>query len=271
MSRRGAWGMMAMAACASLSGVRAAAQDTTAVRADTTCPVEIQVDLEARRVTRVACVGERDRTPPTLLATPLLAEDHWAVRAAWRAEALGLARFLPAQRAVPRAEVAHALREAAMGADSSPFRDLARGWWARFTEEFPELADGGRAWEAIALLGGEGTVGFERWTGRLAPAIGYSGTRQSPLPLRDVSNPRATLFAGAAVKNASGSMEGAWRGGELVLRQWDVAAGFGAFQLSVGRAPVGYGWGRTGGIVYSDPDPLPRIELESTRPFRLPW
>ena len=36
------------------------------------------------------------------------------------------------------------------------------------------------------------------------------------------------------------------------------------------RARVGYAYGATGGIVLSDPDPLPRAELRTTRPVRLP-
>ncbi|HEU4559535.1 MAG TPA: capsule assembly Wzi family protein, partial [Longimicrobium sp.] len=96
-------------------------------------------------------------------------------------------------------------------------------------------------------------------------------TRQDPQPLPDLSDPAAALSLGVATRSASLSGEGAWRGGEAVLRRWDAAVGFGAFQLSVGRAPLGYGWGRMGSVVLATPDALPRVELQSTRPFRLPW
>jgi hypothetical protein len=206
-------------------------------------------------------------------ASPLLPFDHWAVQAARRAEAMGLTRFFPAQRAVPRAEVARALLQSAGNASTPRLQRLTQGWLDRFREEFPEYGPGStsRSSGAVTLLGSPLTVGFERWTGRLAPAIGYQTLRQDPQPLPDVSDPRATLWTGIATQWASLSGEGAYRGGEAVLRQWDAALGFGAFQLSVGRAPVGYGWGRMGGIVYASPDPLPRIEFQSTRPFRLPW
>ncbi|HET7462306.1 MAG TPA: capsule assembly Wzi family protein, partial [Longimicrobium sp.] len=211
---------------------------------------------------------------PRYGASPLLPFEHWAVQAARRAEALGLTRFFPAQRAVPRQQVAVALAEAAQNAPDPPLRRVAMGWVTRFGEEFPEYAY--PAARPIAgtrvLAGARAAVGYDRWTGRLAPVVGYgAGLRQEPLPLREVSDLRATLAAGVTSSWASLSGEGAYRGGEALLREWDAAVGVGGFQLSVGRAQVGYGWGRTGGIVYADPDPLPRIELESTRPFHLPW
>lgn len=280
--------MAIVAVCVS---VRAAAQDTTAVSTDTiavsvdtiavstdTIPylTDTVVAVDSARVAIPAAPAnpgdvECGGVPETRFhASPLLPEDHWAVRAAWRAEALGLTRFLPAQRAVPRAEVARALFEAQANAGTPALQDLAEGWMVRFVEEFPEYAGPGRTRGGVTLLGGEAAVGYDRWTGRITPAIGFLSIRQDPRPLPDVSDGRASLLGGVAIPNASASAEGAWRGGEAVLRQWDVAVGAGAFQLSVGRAPVGYGWGRTGGLVYADPDPLPRVELRTTRPFRLP-
>src|SRR5206468_3168191 len=74
----------------------------------------------------------------TFRASPLLPFEHWAVRAARRAEAMGLTRFFPAQRAVPRSQVARALADAARNAESPALRRLTAGWAARFVEEFPE-------------------------------------------------------------------------------------------------------------------------------------
>ncbi|HYH80210.1 MAG TPA: capsule assembly Wzi family protein [Longimicrobium sp.] len=259
---RSGW-IAAAALCLAPAAVRA--QDSTVVRTDT-------VDASVSRAIVAQTVDASAADGPVFRASPLLPFEHWAVQAARRAEAMGLTRFFPAQRSVPRAQVARALDEAARNAGSPAVQRMAEGWSARFREEFPEYAAaGGRSAGGVTLLGSHAAVGAERWTGRLSPAVGYQGSRAEPQALPDVSDPRATLLAGVATPWASLSGEGAYRGGDAVLRQWDAAVGFGAFQLSVGRAPVGYGWGRTGGIVYGTPDPLPRVELQSTRPFRLPW
>jgi hypothetical protein len=52
--------------------------------------------------------------------------------------------------------------------------------------------------------------------------------------------------------------------------RWNVVAGAGAFALSAGRETEAYGVGRFGGIVYSGTEPLPRVELSTTRALRLP-
>jgi hypothetical protein len=204
-------------------------------------------------------------------ASPSLPFEHWAVQAARRAEAMGLTRFFPAQRSVPRAQVARALADAVVYAGSPARQRLTAEWAARFLEEFPEYGAGPRSFGGLTVLGGSAAVGFDRATGRLAPVIGYQGNGNVPLPLPDVSDPRASVDAGVATRWAAVSAEGAWRGGEAVLRRWEVAAAAGAFQLSLGREPLGYGYGRTGAVVYSDPDPVPRLELQTTRPVRLPW
>ncbi|HSU17107.1 capsule assembly Wzi family protein [Longimicrobium sp.] len=264
--RMGRQGVAVICVAAAFSA-RAAAQDTTAVAVDTAVVTDTVI---ASADTSPAVTDTRMRGGSSFHASPLLPEDHWAVRAAWRAEALGLTRFLPAQRAVPRAEVARALAEAAANASSPSLRALATGWEARFVEEFPEYGLANRASGPVTLLGGQAAAGVDDASGRVGAVIGYQINRQDPRPLPDVSAARVSLLGGVALPWASASAEGAYRGGEAVLRQWDVAVGAGPFQLSVGRAPVGYGYGRTGGIVYSDPDALPRIELQTTRPFRLP-
>jgi hypothetical protein len=208
--------------------------------------------------------------PRSFRASPLLPFEHWAVQAARRAEAMGLARYLPAQRAVPRAQVAQALDDAVRNASDAGQKRLTEAWLVRFLEEFPEYA-GRRGPASLSVLGGSVAAGFDHARGRLAPVAGYQGLGALPQPLPDVSAPRADLAVGVATEWAAVSAEGAWRGGEAVLRRWDAAVGAGAFQLSVGREPVGYGYGQGGGIVYSSPDALPRVELQTTRPIRLPW
>jgi hypothetical protein len=255
-----------LAAMLALCAPRALAQDTAAVRADTAprLPSPWRDDV----VTLDEVVAEFG-------ASPLLPIEHWAVQAARRAEALGLTSFFPAQRAVPRAQVAQALDEASRRAATPALRRVAAGWRARFLEEFPEYVpwkDAGRGNRGmVTVLAARVAAGGERWTGRLAPAVGYQSGRQPPQPLGDVSGPTASLSAGVATEWASLNAEGAYRGGEAVVREWDAALGAGGFQLSIGRAPLGYGWGRMGSVVWASPDAMPRIEFQSTRPFRLPW
>ena len=202
--------------------------------------------------------------------SPALPGDHWAVRAAARAEALGLAPgFFPAQRAVPRHVVAAALERAASDA-SGPLESLADGWWARFQEEFPEYtrpAERGR----LVPLGVALSAGYADASGRLSPATGYQGTRVDPVPVGDESGALLGGAVGVSVRGVAAlSLEGGLEAGEAELTRWEGEIGLGAFALSVGRAEVGYGYGRGGSVVLSPGAPLPRVEAQTTRPVRLP-
>jgi len=120
---------------------------------------------------------------------------------------------------------------------------------------------------------------LEDVNGPMRPGAGYinmniaaDGTRVSAVRafLRPaLSRPNLTLLLNTNVVKLNFTDKG--QVGVAVLRRWDAAVAAGAFQLAVGREPVGYGYGRTGGIVYSDPDPLPRVELQTTRPIHLPF
>ncbi|HEU4557237.1 MAG TPA: hypothetical protein VFS20_05285, partial [Longimicrobium sp.] len=124
-------GLAALAGWLVLTPAAASAQDSTAVRVDSVRVVMVDED------TAVHGAGD---AAPVFRASPLLPFEHWAVQAARRAEALGLTRFFPAQRSVPRAQVARALHEAARSASTPAVRRVAEGWRDRFVEEFPEYA-----------------------------------------------------------------------------------------------------------------------------------
>jgi hypothetical protein len=205
-------------------------------------------------------------------ASPLLPADHWAVRAAARAEALGLAPgYHPAQRSVPRAAVGEALRQAALAAgERDPaLSALARGWRERFVEEFPEAERADRA--AVALLGSAAGAGYERRGGTAEPGAGLFDRRTGPtfLPLRSTAVGTATLAAAATPWLAAVAEPRLSEDGVRVPR-WDLTAGLGPVALSVGREPVGYGPAEGGGIVLSGARALPRAQLETTRPLVLP-
>lgn len=209
--------------------------------------------------------------PPRFDASPLLPEAHWAVRAAARAEALGLApEYFPAQRAVPRAAVAAALETAALRAEAgSPLSALAEGWRARFVEEFPEY--GGGEPTGLTCLRAGAAAGYMRHEGRLSPATGYADTRADPepLPSRDAMSVRAS--AGAALgRRLAAHAEASADERAARIGRWEVVAAAGPVTLSAGRAELGYGPGHAGGVVLSTGSPMGRIEAQTTRPFRLP-
>jgi hypothetical protein len=206
-------------------------------------------------------------------ASPLLPPDHWAVRAASRAEALGLAdNYLPAQRAVPRAVVLAVLEHAEVtAADRPALARLASGWLARFREEFPEHGPDATGDALLFPVNGRAALGFADERGRLSPAIGYFvGSRNDPQPVPDVSTPRLDVAAGtSAGRRVAAWGLGRWDERGVDLARWEAVVSAGPVALSAGKQPVAYGWGEGGGIVLSQ-NVVPRVEAQTLRPVRLP-
>jgi Capsule assembly protein Wzi len=211
--------------------------------------------------------------PADAPASPLLAPDHWAVRAAARAEALGLADgWLPAQGAVPRAVVFAALRraEAAASAGRPRYAALARGWVARFREEFAEYGDDLQGDALLVPVNGRASAGWADEAGGLAPAEGYQNSRQDPLPLPSIRTPRAELALATGDRRwASVLAVARWDEGGFDLPRWEAAFSAGPVGVSFGRQPVAYGWSEGGGVVLSS-TPMPRLEAQTLRPVHLP-
>ncbi|HEY0021066.1 MAG TPA: capsule assembly Wzi family protein [Longimicrobium sp.] len=205
-------------------------------------------------------------------ASPSLTQDHWAVRAANRAEALGLAPgWLPAQRNVPRAAVAAALRQAVGRAPEHvpAMAGVAAGWLARFQEEFAEHRDGAAA-AGLRPLGGYLGAGVHDLAGRLEPGAGLFHLRTDPVPIPDTRGLFAVGGAGvAAGRHLVAFVEPRAMDGALELPRWEVAAGAGGVALSAGRQPLGYARGESGGVVLGGGASLVRVQLESVRPLRL--
>jgi hypothetical protein len=203
--------------------------------------------------------------------SPLVAADHWAVRAARRAEGLGwVPGYLPAQGSVPRAALADALDRAALAAPQGRARRMAEGWRARFRDEFGEYREGPPAAGTVARLGGRAAVQYAGEWGRHTPAIHYA-PRQDPRELPGGAAPRVRADAGAAL----GGHAALWADARLdeggaALARWEALAGAGPFSLSLGRQGVGYGPGVGGGVVLFENQALLRVEAQTTAPVRLP-
>lgn len=206
-------------------------------------------------------------------ASPLLPAGHWAVRAAERAHALGLAPgWFPAQDAAPRGAVLDALEQAAeAGARRSPrLGRVAAGWVDRFREEFPEYGDDVDGDPLLVAVNGHAAAGYAGERGRLSPAIGYTASRQDPLPVPDVSTARLDAGAGVrAGRRAALWALGRWDAQGVDLARWEAVAQAGPLSLSAGKQPVGYGWSEGGGIVLGSAL-VPRMEVQTVRPLRLP-
>ncbi|HKP74956.1 MAG TPA: capsule assembly Wzi family protein [Longimicrobiaceae bacterium] len=242
-----------------LSG-RAAAQDTTATTPPPSAAIPVPPPIEPL---------------VELQASPLLAEDHWAVRAANRAEALGLApTYFPAQRAVPRHVVARALAEAAHNAEGRPgLEKLTAGWWARFRSEFPETEGIPNA--GLVRLGGFAAAGVEGVEGRLSPRHSPPDDPEAyplaPEPLPDRTLPFAAAdLALAVAPHLAVELQPEVTSRAVAMPAWDAIVGFGRVSLAAGEGPVTYGWERAGGVIFADPRPMPRVEVQTTAPVRLP-
>lgn len=245
------WRWVAVLAALGLPFANVSAQDTTMV-------------VDAVTDTTIAGLPRPDGL--AYHASPLLPAQHWAVRAAWRAEELGLARFFPAQRNVPRAEVYAALLQAAVNAAGGRYAELTAGWQRRFQEEFPEYA-GEPAASGITPLGGWIGGGAVGRRGQVAASI----KRQPGPALPDFDSPLGAGEAGLA----AGMRAFAWAAPRVhentaTFSRWNVGAEGLGIAASFGREAAGYGFGESGGVVFSGTEPLLRLDLATERPFRLP-
>ncbi|HEX6367335.1 MAG TPA: capsule assembly Wzi family protein [Longimicrobium sp.] len=224
-----------------------------------------------------ALAPARSAHPPhAASASPLLPAGHWAVRAAERAGALGLAPgWFPAQDAAPRGAVLDALEEAAEaveagGAISPRMAALARGWVDRFREEFPEYGDDADGDALLLSVNGHAAAGYAGERGRLSPAVGYFDSRRDPQPVPEVSTARLDASGGVrAGRHAAVWALGRWDDEGVDLARWEAVAQAGPLALSAGKQTVGYGWSEGGGVALGSAL-LPRVEVQTARPLRLP-
>lgn len=203
-------------------------------------------------------------------ATPFMAPDHWAMDAARRLDALGLAPrgFDAGRRSVTRGEVAAVLVRAARTVDGWEFDilNLADDYLARFAEEFPSAvawaraeADagggghtGGSSAFRLQWLGARVAAGYHAANGRVLAGTrdvadgGWSGVR----PLDDLADTRIRGAASVSVTRfASARIGPAVVGGGRNVEAWQVTAEWRSVGLWFGRRKIGFGTGRHGAIV----------------------
>ncbi len=207
-----------------------------------------------------------------MLVSAPLGADHWALVAARRAHALGLADdYLPAQRAVPLAVVRRVLQEATQRAWSvrPELIELLSEWEHRFEREFPRNPNGAPAMPRVGIQ--HGAVGMvSGWQSGVAragqgvvPPVGAE-----LLPDRAEVGVQGRLVASASPRlhlllvpeiSSAGGLHG----------KWDLTFGGRTVALSAGRQPVLYGAGE-GGVVLGSPEPWHRLQLETVNALVLP-
>ena len=179
--------------------------------------------------------------------------------------------YLPAQRMVPRSQVAAALREAACrGALENPnLAGLARAWYERFLEEFPESSEPAGAGPSLLGSHVSGVYADRAATPIAVPPDPRSGGSLDPLPDRSEPILEGTVAARWG-SHLAASLAPQLESGNAQVAHWDVIGAWRGFALAIGRQPVGYGFGSVSGAVFGGGVPINRIELQTVRPVSLP-
>lgn len=214
-------------------------------------------------------------------ASPFLPAHHWAVEAARRLSTLGLTdrRFAWGDGSISRREVGYALESAVVNATriDPALEPIARGYWLRFTQEFPMTA--AALQQRVLPLSerdeGWAALGYASETGRMLPVRSIDNTRENvegPTPLPNSSDADFTsdlavpLGSHLAASLAPEHREGDWSlGDSYVLASWK------ALGVWAGRRSVAYGPGAGGGIVFNGTTSFPGGGITLMQPIRLPW
>lgn len=212
-------------------------------------------------------------------ASTHLEPGHWAVAAARRLAALGLAPagFGWGERALPLREVERVLRTATERArlDAPAHAALAQSLLDRFVEEFgaTEPGEAGRQRDGARLESGALVAGFSRHQGMVLGGVGYNNDDDwtGALPAGDVSGPfaAATLRLSAHPRVAL-EIGAEYHEQDVVIGAAELSATWRNLGAWVGRRRVGFGPGAGGGIVLTGINALDGVGLESLDAFTLP-
>ncbi len=213
---------------------------------------------------------------PDRAATTHLDPGHWAVAAAQRLAALGLAPdgFGWGERALTVREVRRVLQVAAERAptDAPRLAELAQGYLARFDEEFGAALSSDAAIGRVPARRPAGTVdaGVYHREGMVRGGVGYNNADDwtGAIPVGDVSTP----FAGATLRldahpRLAFDIAARYDDRELEIGRAEISTGWRNLGLWIGRRRMGFGPGAGGGIVLTGIEALDGVGLGSLDPF----
>ncbi|HUE97412.1 MAG TPA: capsule assembly Wzi family protein, partial [Longimicrobiaceae bacterium] len=177
-----------------------------------------------------------------------------------------------AKRTISVCSALELLRQALLESEAAdPVVPLLTAWIENLEEEYPGFSSAepeGR-WPAIAAAA---EMGADGRTGVASPGFGeFPPDRTGATPLSDRTT---ALAAGDLSVRLPPGVWAASRGRLDVdgfrVERLDVLSGRAPFSLTVGRGAAGYGFANGGSVVLSGTAPLDRIDVSTTRPFRLP-
>jgi hypothetical protein len=228
------------------------------------------------------------QTPPSF-ASPLLPPNHWAVDAARRASALGLAprAFAWGDGSLTQALVGWTLHQAlapvatAESSRRSSLHEQFRAEWERFAREFPAVAarlvdssDSPVRPAGLRSIATSVTAGFVAARGQLLPVRSIDRTRENVLPPERV----ADLNDGDLEVRASG-LGGRYLAGEVaagrsdaewLAQDWHVLGAVRSLGVWAGRRAPDFGPGEGGGLVFNGRAAFTGGGFELVNPIRLP-
>lgn len=215
----------------------------------------------------------------TRYASTHLDPDHWAIAAARRLAALGLAPpgFGWGERALTLREVERVLRTAADRARvvAPGHAALAQSQLDRFAEEFAATApgDAGLHRDDATPASGALAAGFSHHQGMVLGGVGYNNEDDwtGAIPVGDVSAPFAAVALRMATHPRLALDVGAeYHERDIVITTAELSAAWGNLGAWIGRRRVGFGPGAGGGIVLTGTQALDGIGLRSLDAFTLP-
>lgn len=214
--------------------------------------------------------------------SPFLPSSHWAVAAVRRLAAVDLvsANFGWGDGSLTITAVGRALHDAPIiaGHKHPELTQLARGYWLRFTSEFPSTAtalDPLSTNKHARFAEGWASVGYSSASGRVYPVRSLNRSREDvagPFARPDLSEAgvSANVSFGAG-QHFAGSLSPEHRDGDWRLREGYALVGWKKIGVWGGRRAPNFATGAGGGIVVNGTAAFTGGGVVLTEPIRLPW
>ena len=220
--------------------------------------------------------------PARHAASPFLPSSHWAIAVTRHLAALDLVDpdFGWGDGSLTILAVGRALHDAPAIAQRKHHKlePLARGYWLRFTREFPVTAarlDPRAAMRDTDLAEGWAAVGYSSATGRVYPVRSLNRTREDvvgPFPRSDLSEVALSTNIGFTVgQHLAGSLSPEHRDGDWGIREGYALVGLKKVGIWGGRRAPTFATAAGGGIVLNGTAAFTGGGVALTEPIRLPW